>query len=250
MFKKLLYYTFVAGMVVSMSSCSILQGKKDDKSASKPPKKESKNGVKPYAKIITSKAKSDKGLFTVHQVDQDYFFEIPDSLFNREMLMVTRIAQTAQGIGFGGGKQNEQVLRWQKKGDNVYLRVVSYDIAAADSLPINEAVVNSNFEPILYSFKVKAYKKDSVNNNTVINVNDLFEKDVKAIGLQSSRRSPYKISRLDASRSYIDTIRSYPENIEIRHVKTYNAGNPPSNSSTGSVSLKFSNSMVLYLKSQ
>ncbi|NEV92591.1 zinc-dependent metalloprotease [Psychroflexus sp. YR1-1] len=248
MIKKLLYFTFVAGMVVSMSSCSILQGKKDDKSTAQAPKKESKNGIKPYGKIITSKAKSDEGLFKVHKVDEDYFFEIPDSLFNREMLMVTRIAQTAQGIGFGGGKQNEQVLRWQKKGDKVYLRVVSYDIAAADSLPINQAVVNSNFEPILYSFDVKAYKKDSIHNNTVINVTDLFQKDVEAIGLQSRRKKPYKISRLDDSRSYIDTIRSYPENIEIRHVKTYNAGDPPSNSSTGSVSLKFSNSMVLLPK--
>lgn len=247
MFKKLLYYTCVAGMLVSMSSCSILQGKKDDKSASQS-KEKPKNGIKPYGKIITKKAKSDEGLFTVHKVDEDYFFEIPDSLFNREMLMVTRIAQTAQGIGFGGGKQNEQVLRWQRKGDKVNLRVVSYDIAAADSLPIYEAVVNSNFEPILYSFDVKAYKKDSIFNTTVIDVTDLFKKDVEAIGLQSRRRKPYKISRLDDSRSYIDTIRSYPENIEIRHVKTYNAGKPPSNSSTGSVSLKFSNSMVLLPK--
>ena len=247
MFKKILYYTCVAGMLVSMSSCSILQGKKDDKSASQS-KEKSKNGIKPYGKIITKKAKSDEGLFTVHKVDEDYFFEIPDSLFNREMLMVTRIAQTAQGMGFGGGKQNEQVLRWQRKGDKVNLRVVSYDIAAADSLPIYEAVVNSNFEPILYSFDVKAYKKDSIFNTTVIDVTDLFQKDVEAIGLQSRRRKPYKISRLDDSRSYIDTIRSYPENIEIRHVKTYNAGKPPSNSSTGSVSLKFSNSMVLLPK--
>jgi hypothetical protein len=230
-----------------MSSCSILQGKKDDKSDAQS-KEKPKNGIKPYGKIITKKAKSDEGLFTVHKVDQDYFFEIPDSLFNREMLMVTRIAQTAQGIGFGGGKQNEQVLRWQRKGDKVNLRVVSYDIAAADSLPIYEAVVNSNFEPILYSFDVKAYKKDSIHNNTVIDVTDLFQKDVEALGLQSRRRKPYKISRLDDNRSYIDTIRSYPENIEIRHVKTYNAGEPPSNSSTGSVSLKFSNSMVLLPK--
>lgn len=248
MLKKILYYTFVASMVISISSCSVFQGKKDDTAKAQSKKASSKNGVKPYSKIITGKAKSDEGLFTVHQVDQDYFFEIPDSLFNREMLMVTRIAQTAQGIGFGGGKQNEQVLRWQRKGDKVYLRVVSYDITASDSLPIHEAVVNSNFEPILYSFDVKAYQKDSINNNTVIQVNDLFQKDVEAIGLQSRRRKPYKISRLDDSRSYIDTIRSYPENIEIRHVKTYNAGEPPSNSSTGSVSLKFSNSMVLLPK--
>jgi hypothetical protein len=247
MLKKLLYYTCVAGIVISMSSCSILQGKKDDKSASQS-KEKPKNGVKPYGKIITEKAKSDEGLFTVHKVDEDYFFEIPDSLFNREMLMVTRIAQTAQGMGFGGGKQNEQVLRWQRKGDKVNLRVVSYDISAADSLPIYEAVVNSNFEPILYSFDVKAYRKDSIHRTTVINVTDLFQKDVEAIGLQGKGRKSYKISRLDDSRSYIDTIRSYPENIEIRHVKTYNAGEPPSNSSTGSVSLKFSNSMVLLSK--
>ena len=248
MLKKIVNYTFAALMLVSVFSCSILQSKKNDKSTAATPKKESKNGVKPYDKIITSKAKSDEGLFTVHQIDQDYFFEIPDTLFNREMLMVTRIAQTAQGIGFGGGKQNEQVLRWQKKGDKVHLRVVSYDIAAADSLPINEAVVNSNFEPILYSFEVKAYKKDSIHNSTVVEVSDLFQTDVEAIGLQSRRRKPYKISRLDDKRSYIDTIRSYPKNIEIRHVKTYKAGNPPSNSSTGSVSLKFSNSMVLLPK--
>ena len=245
MLKKILYFTFVAGMMFSFSSCSVFQSQKSKKSQTSSSSQKSKNGIKPYAKVITDKAKSDDGLFTVHQVEDDYFFEIPDSLFNREMLMVTRIAQTAQGMGFGGGKQNEQVLRWQRKGDKVLLRVVSHQIYAADSLPVHEAVVNSNFEPILYSFDVKAYKKDSINNNTVINATDLFKKDIKALGLQDRRRKPYKISRLDADRSYVDTIRSYPENIEVRHVKTYNAGEPPSNSSTGSVSLKFSNSMIL-----
>ena len=70
------------------------------------------------------------------------------------------------------------MLRWQKKGDNILLRVVSHEIVAADSLPIHEAVVNSNFEPILYSFPIKAFHKDSVNNASVIEVTDLFEKDI------------------------------------------------------------------------
>lgn len=235
-------------MTLSSVSCGIFKKSKSPKTAQTAKKKTSKNGIKPYTKVITKDAKSDEGLFTVHKVKDDYFFEIPDSLFNREMLMVTRIAKTASGFGFGGGKQNEQVLRWKKKGDKVYLNVVSYEIYASDSLPVHEAVVNSNFEPILYGFEVAAYKKDSINNNTVINATKLFEEDVKAIGLQDSRRRNYKISRLDKSRSYIDTIRSYPENIEIRHVKTYNAGKPPSNSSTSSISLMFSNSMVLLPK--
>lgn len=210
------------------------------------PKKEDKNGIKPYDKVITEKAVSDAGLFDVHKVDDDYFYEIPDSLFGKEMLMVTRIAKTASGIGFGGGKQNTQVLRWEKDVKKVLLRVVSFQVIAADSLPIHEAVVNSNFEPILYRFDIKAIGKDSI--STVIQVNKFFETDVKAIGFPQSRRKTYEVSSLDKSRSFINTLKSYPLNVEARHVKTYNSSDPPSNSSTGSISLEMSNSMILLPK--
>ena len=246
---RLLYRLAIVCFSFSLTSCAVFQPEKNKAAvtAEKPSNKD-KNGIKSYDKVITKKAKTDQGLFAVHQVEDDYFFEIPDSLFNREMLMVTRIAQTASGIGFGGGKQDTQVLRWEKKNKNVLLRVVSHDIYAADSLPIHEAVVNSNFEPILYSFDIQAFHKDSVNDATVIKVTDLFKKDVQALGFPESRRKSYKITRLDDSRSYIDTIRSYPRNIEVRHVKTYNAGDPPSNSSTASISVKMSNSMILLPK--
>jgi hypothetical protein len=247
---RIIIVLLLGAITLSTSGCGVFKKSKSKAKSSEQTsnKKTSKGGIKPYAKVITKEAKTDKGLFDVHKIKDDYYFEIPDSLFNREMLMVTRIAKTASGLGFGGGKQNEQVLRWTKKGDNVYLNVVSYSVYANDSLPVHEAVVNSNFEPILFGFEVEAYKKDSINNNVVINVTKLFEDDVKAIGLQDSRRKNYKVSRIDNSRSYIDTIRSYPENIEVRHVKTYNAGSPPSNSSTSSLSLMFSNSMVLLPK--
>ncbi|KAA1242624.1 zinc-dependent metalloprotease [Aquimarina sp. RZ0] len=239
-------YLLVLG-ALTLSGCSAFQSKKgkSTKASTTTASKKDKNAIKPYDKVITKKAKSDKGLFTVHALGDNYFYEIPDSLFNREMLMVTRIAKTATGIGFGGGKQNTQVLRWQKKNKKVLLRVVSHQIYAADSLPIHEAVVNSNFEPVLFSFPIKAFHRDSVNNATVIEVSDLFKKDVKALGFPASRRKQYKITRLDASLSYIDSIRSYPLNIETRHIKTYAAGNPPSNASTGTISLEMSNSMIL-----
>lgn len=209
----------------------------------KPPEKKDKNGIKPYGKVITDKAITDKGLFDVHQIDGDFFYEIPDSLFGREMLVVTRIAKTASGIGFGGGKQNTQVLRWEKRSKKVLLRVVSHQVVAADSLPVHEAVVNSNFEPVLYSFDIKTYGKDSL--STVIQVNKFLEDDVKAIGYPASRRKAYKVSSLDKSRSFIESIKSYPLNVEMRHVKTYNAAAPPSNASTGSISLEMNNSMIL-----
>ena len=235
-------------MVASLNSCVSIKKlfkKKTDTSkiSEKPDPKPKKGDILPYAKVITKDAKSDEGLFTVHKVDDLFFYEIQDSLFDKEMLMVTRISKTASGIGFGGGKQNTQVLRWQKKDKKVILRVVSYETFAADSLPVHEAVVNSNFEPVLYTFPIKALSVDST--ATVIDVTDLFNKDVKALGLPSSTRKRYKVSRLESDKSFIESIKSYPKNIESRHVKTYAASNAPSNSSTGTISIEINNSMIL-----
>ena len=149
--------------------------KKSDKSEKKEEDKHEK--IKPYDKVITKDAVTDEGLFNIHVVKDEHFYEIPDSLFNKEMLMVSRISKTATGIGFGGGKINTQVLRWEKKPKKVLLRVVSHNIYAADSLPIHEAVVNSNFEPVLFAFDIMAIKKDSANPATVIQVNEFLEKD-------------------------------------------------------------------------
>ena len=211
--------------------------------APKPKPKPKKDAILPYGDVVTKEFKTDEGLFKVHQNEDNYLFEIPNNMLDKEMLMVTRIAKTASGLGFGGGKQNEQVLRWQRHGKKILLRVVSYNVVANDSLPIHEAVVNSNFEPILYSFPIKAFNKDTT--AVVIDATDLFAKDVPAIALQNSRRKGLKVSRFDASRSYIERISSYPQNIEMRHVKTYISSAPPSNSSTGSITLMFSNSMIL-----
>ena len=206
-----------------------------------------KNGIKPYSEVITSKAKSKEGLFTVHELEGKYFYEIPDSLIGREMLMVTTIAKTAEGIGYGGERTNTQMLRWDKRNDDkIILKVVSYKNTAADSLPIFQAVRNSNLEPILYTFDVKAKSKEG--NGVVIEVTDLFTKDVQAIGIPKNRRTQYKITRLEPEKSYIDKISTYPINIESRYVMTYAASEPPSNSSTGSITVEMNSSMLLLPK--
>ncbi|MCB0458861.1 MAG: zinc-dependent metalloprotease [Flavobacteriaceae bacterium] len=245
---RLLIVLFVIGFSTDMQAQSTKNKKKKKSKVEAPPPapKPKKGDILPYKEVITKDAKTDDGLFKVHQIDETYFYEIPDSLLEREMLMVTRIAKTASGIGFGGGKTNTQVLRWQKNGKKILLRVVSHSIVAADSLPVHEAVVNSNFEPVLYTFPIKAFGKDST--STVIDVTELFTKDVMALGLPDWNRKQYKVSRLDDSRSFIEKLKSYPLNIEARHVKTYAAGSPPSNASTGSISVEMSNSMILLPK--
>ncbi len=181
--------------------------------------KKSSKKKNPYEKFITKKAVSDEGLFTVHKVEDKYYYEIPDSLLNKEML-------------------NGQVLRWQKEGKRMLLRVVSHNVVASDSLPIHEAVVNSNFEPILYSFDIKA-KKDSI--SSLIQVNGLFEGDIPALGFPQFHKKMYGIGNLDRSRSFIKKVKSFPKNIELRTIKTYRT----SKKSIGSFTVEINNSMIL-----
>lgn len=237
---------FIVAACSTTKKASKNKGAANGSTAEAPAKKPGKNDIQPYSKVITKEAITDNGLFDVHKIDDAYFFEIPDSLFEREMLMVTRIAKTASGIGFGGGKTNEQMLRWQKKDKKVLLRVVSSSVTAADSLPVHEAVINSNFEPVLFTFPIKALSKDST--KTVIEVTDLYTSDVKPLGFPQNRRQQYGITRLDNSLSYVESVKSYPTNIETRHVKTYASSRPPSNASTGTISLEINNSMILLPK--
>ena len=242
---KLLLVAFIFGFSTEASAQFWKKKKKETPKAAVKPKPK-KNAIKPYGKVVTKDHKTDEGLFKVHTKDDTYLLEIPDSLLQREMLMVTRIAKTASEIGFGGAKANTQVLRWEKKNKQILLRVVSHSVVADTLLPVHEAVVNSNLEPILFSFPIKAYSKDST--ATVIDATSLFSKDVKPLGFPASYRKRYGITRMDKDRSYIDRVSSYPQNIEVRHVKTYLASKAPSNSALGSITLEMSNSMVLLPK--
>jgi len=230
--------------VLLIAGCSSAQQAANDAPSPSPEEEAAQETpFTPYAEVITDDAESDDGLFTTHRIDDDLFFEIPDSLLSKEMLLVTRIAQTADNIGYGGEKANEQVVRWERQFDKILLRVAQYSNVADPDTPIYQAVRNSNFEPIIMSFDIEALSEDG--EGVVIKVTDLYTTDVPAIGLQQGRRSSYGVRRLDGSRTYLESVRSFPENIEVRHLLTYEAQTPPSNSSTNAISLMMNQSMVL-----
>ena len=222
----------VIAMLVSFSTFS---QKKDD--SKKDTKKE-----KTYSDIITDKAVTDNGLFDVHKIDDKYYYEINDSLLGRDMLMVTRIVKMATELPLSRHKMSEQVLKWEKFDNNILLKQASYSKFANDSLPISIAVSNSNFEPIIASFKISVKNKDK--NSYVIDVTSLYKNDVKMFGFPQSTRKTYKISSLDSKLSFIESIRSFPLNIETKHIKTYKS----SDSRNGQISMVLNNSMILLPK--
>jgi hypothetical protein len=139
-------------------------------------------------------------------------------------------------------KMSEQVLKWEKFDNNIFLKQASYSKFANDSLPISIAVSNSNFEPIISSFEIAVENKE--NNSHVIDVTSLYKSDIKIFGFPQSSRKGYKITSLDSKLSFIESIRSFPLNIETKHIKTYKS----SNSRNGQISMVLNNSMILLPK--
>lgn len=203
--------------------------------------------MKKFSEIVTDDAETDEGVFNVHKVDDKYYYEIPNELLEREMLLVTRVSGSTENFSFGGAGQkarSQQVIRWQKKENSIKLRHVSFSSVADEEDPIYKSVVNNNFEPVVYSFDIEAEATDST--GLLIDVTKLFTTDVPLLsGMSSGQRSRFQVRRLDGNRSFIERMASYPENLEVRHVLTYDASRPPADAVTGTISLEVNQSMIL-----
>ncbi len=166
----------------------------------------------PFDRVIRD-AKSKKGLFTVHQVGDRFYYEIPKKELDVQYLWNTQIAKTAIGVGYGGGQVTNRVVAWELHNNRIYLRDINFSIAAKPDEPIAEAVKNANNDTIIMAFNVAAYH----DGDPVIDVSRLFTTDVNEI----SARQHLGATGFDASRSFIDHISTFPENIEAEVTATY-----------------------------
>ncbi|MFP4093034.1 MAG: zinc-dependent metalloprotease [Cyclobacteriaceae bacterium] len=248
--RSILYYSSMV-LLFLMSACSAIKpsaSKKGESNGSETQAKEERKGeFSAYDEVITKEAKTDSGLFVVHKVKDKYYFEIPNELLEKEILIVSRISGSTPNLSFGGAgmkARSQQVIRWQRKDNNLLLRHVSYTNVADMDEPIYQSVKNNNFEPVIHSFKIKTISKDS--SAAVIEVGDFFTSDVALISaLSDSQRKNFKVKRLDGSRSFVEYIHSYPENVEVRHVLTYDADSPPDDEASGTLSLEMNQSMIV-----
>jgi Met-zincin/Domain of unknown function (DUF5117)/Domain of unknown function (DUF5118) len=224
-------------------------------------------GPKPYKDVITDKAKTDDGLFKVHKVDDKWYFEIPDSLLGRDIMVVNRITRSSVNApktfgGYAGDEINESVIRFEKGPNNkIYLKSISYTTISKDSTqPMYQAVMNSNIQPISASFDIKALSKDST--ATVIDVSDYLNSDndivAFAAGASSAStsilfgKSVFQAGSFQSDKSYVSGVRSFPVNIEVTSVKTYTktaapgfGGSGTAPGSQSNITLEINNSFVL-----
>lgn len=245
--KKILLLFSLSILIIPSEINGQRKKSKDKKNEQTAPKPE-KSKTPKYADFVTNKTKTDDGVFKVHENNDKFMYEIPKSFLGKEMLLVTRLKELPSGLGGGyvnaGSKINTQVIVWEEFKNRILLKVKSYNAVANDSLPIYKSVVANNLEPVIFAFDIKTQNQDST--AILIDVTDFFSSDVKAIsGLPDSFRKRYKVKRLDASRSFINTIKSYPKNIEVVQDFTFDADEPPSNTSTNTITLRVNQSMFV-----
>ncbi|WP_299045668.1 zinc-dependent metalloprotease [uncultured Polaribacter sp.] len=244
--KKVLLFCLILTLLFPFSM-DAQRKKSKDKKAEKTATTTKSKQLK-YTDFVGKNTKTDQGLFKVHFSKNKYMYEIPKSYLGKEMLLVTRLKDIPSGLGGGyvnaGSKVNTQVVVWEHFKNKILLKVKSYNAIANDSLPIFKSVKSNNLEPIIYSFDIKTQNTDST--AVLVDVTKFFSSDVKAIsGLPSQFRKTYKVRRLDASRSFINYIKSYPKNIEVVQDFTFDADAPPSNQSTNTITLRVNQSMIL-----
>ncbi|MEE3273822.1 MAG: DUF5117 domain-containing protein, partial [Acidobacteriota bacterium] len=171
-------------------------------------------GPKAYEEVITTEAITDEGIFNVHRVGDDVYYEIPLTELEKDFLWVGRIKRTTLGAGYGGQRTFDRVIRWELRDDKVLLKLISYDVVADPDTPVAQAVADSNNPAIAEIFDVETYNLDG---DPVIEITNLFVTEMSELSVRS---------RLGArgfanDRSFIEKFVAYPENINVEVSQTY-----------------------------
>ena len=202
-----------------------------------------------YQKLIKKGGTVKDGLFRVRHIEDKYYFEVPDSMLGRYILCVTRFTAVPQNFGMFAGEEITHSTIYFEKRDTSQIMVRQYVLShlADNGDNISRTLEQSTIDPIVQSFKVigKNEEKDA----SLIEVTSLFNSDNNLMSFSNTEKTTLKVGGLMKDRTFIDTIKVFPTNIEVATTRTY--GSTPARSEaskTGTVTLAFNTSMVLLPK--
>ncbi|RYG22524.1 DUF5117 domain-containing protein [bacterium] len=177
-----------------------------------------KPGPKPYEEVVTKEAVSQDGVFKVHRIDERILWEIPQNLLGRKMLWQTEVAQLGLTTdGHPGTPAGIQVVRFERRNDRIYLRLVNDSVRSASDDELKVGVAAISVEPIVASYPVLAEGKEK---SAVVEVTNLFLSDPQDFSV----RGVVGGAGVDPSRSFIEKVKAFPENIETTSTLTFSTG--------------------------
>jgi hypothetical protein len=163
--------------------------------------------MEPYDEVVTEDAVTREGLFKTHRIGDDLYYEIPDSIYGREMLLIGRPVENSASTGFFGGGPR-MIVQWERQDDRVVLREKEYDAVADSSDAIWRAVSGMRKGPIVAAFDIETLGPDSA---AVVDVTSLYTSSNDAMG---------SIDGLQRDRSWIEHVAAFPRNLEVEATQT------------------------------
>jgi len=194
---------------------------------------------------LTIDMKVSKGLINTYTNEENkLYFEISKNLLEKELLIVTRLAQLPgnyAGYLNAGSKTAEHVVQFERHAKKILLREVSYSNISDEEDPISLSVSVNNFKPILGAFDIK----NSEDDRYLIDVTSYFMSDSPGFNIvRSYEKDSYKIGGVDKNRSFIDSARSFPRNTEILHTLTFSVNKAPRENRTKTFSFQINHSII------
>ena len=200
----------------------------------------------PYLKTIKEGGSVREGLFTVRHIKNDWYLEIPDSLLGRMMLAVTRFASVPQEFKMVTGEEvNRSAVYFEQYGDKtIFLREYVQSQYAKPENRIAISLKQSTTDPIVWKFDVIGRNPET--HAQLINITKWLMGENKVTNFSSSDRTILGIGSVQSDRTFIDTIKTYPINVEIASLRTYgmSSGRVPA-AKTGAATLSLNTSLVL-----
>lgn len=236
--RKLLLSFLAAGflMLPALSGNYEMSAKKEKtEKQSRACKKKKKKGEAPevkketdYEKFLKDKPQTEKGFITVYKLKGKVYFEIPDSLMGRDMLLgstVTEISDNGDAV-IGSKPTNPLHITFSRIGKNINLIRVNKDyITDSGEAKVKESLDKNSAGSILATFKLHSFNKDS--SAVVADVTDFFVGDQKLLrpfddyGKNTYNGQAKRSPVFESGKSFLGEIKAFENNISVKSHLSY-----------------------------
>lgn len=168
-----------------------------------------------FEKITSESNLVSRGMFNVYAQDGKYYFEIPVSLLQRDMLVVNKLQRVPfelndAGVNRGTNYETQMIrFEWNKEEKKIRVRQSRPLPESPENDAITRSVRDNFISPLIADFKLEACNADST--SVIIQINDIYD------GSETSINNVFDNINLGTSAvkdlSRIMSIKAFPNNI-------------------------------------
>jgi hypothetical protein len=165
--------------------------------------------------IVTS-----TGLLTAHLVCDHLLFELPETIYGRDLLLNTEFAAISGGSNFiaPGTVVDNRVVRFVRRGNNkVDLVMVTFEISSGRSAGLHRAVEANSLPTKLRSYEVVGRGELG---EAIVDMTPGFTKESPR-GFALGFMKHFGMRDIDPARSHIAGVKVFKENVGVRFYQTW-----------------------------